>query len=635
MTRRVKSPSIRPVEIDWECAGPVESALRELQAHVTDCAQAGQMAVRLSFEQTPGLAGFGYQEDGETGVIEYGEPCDAFRAFARVRAGCPSPTREDRTFTSLGVMLDVSRNGVFTVSAIKKMIRSFAFMGLNTLQLYLEDVYGIEDEPFFGYFRGRYSAAELREVDDYAALFGMEVVPCIQTLGHLEQILQWPEYADLVDVPAVLMVGDPRTEVLVGKMLDAMSACFRSRRLHIGMDEAHGMALGRYRRENGERRPFDVLNEHLQLVAEMCRARGLQPLIWSDMYFRLGSKTDGYYDVDSKIPEGVAEGIPSDVTLVYWDYYHWTSEFYTEWIARHRDLGKEPVLAAGAWSWNRFWTHYPLAFASIAGGMGAARSAGLREAFVTLWSDDGTECDPFSMLPAVQYFAECARGEAPQEDVLEEAFLASCGGSWKMCMLGSGVDSIPALGPVTESFGNFGKWILWHDPLLGFLEAHIAEPVPEHYRQLAAQLASYPANSPDAQHALFAHHLAWALALKSTLHREVRPAYQDGDHSRLQQLVNDVLPATIQAVGELQRIHRRIWMEWRKPFGWDVLERRYAGLLSRLGSLDEALWNHLKDPTQRIAELEEKPLRLKAGKEDTDFDFKYARASSVNAANAI
>jgi len=635
MTTQVSVPSLRPMEIDWDSAGPMEPALRELQAHAFDCVEKRQTVARLTFHQTPDVAGFSYSEDGAVGVINYGEPCDAFRALARVRAGCLPSTREDRTFRSLGVMLDVSRNGVFTVPAIKKMIRSFALMGLNTLQLYLEDVYGIEDEPFFGYFRGRYSAAELREVDDYAALFGMEVVPCIQTLGHLEQILQWPEYAQLVDVPAVLMVGDPRTEVLIGKMLDAMSACFRSRRLHIGMDEAHGMALGRYRRENGERRPFDVLNEHLQLVAGMCRARGLQPLIWSDMYFRLGSKSDGYYDVDSKIPDGVAEGIPSDVTLVYWDYYHWTSEFYTEWIARHRGLGKEPVLAAGAWNWNRFWTHYPLAFASIAGGMAASRTAGLQEAFVTLWGDDGTECDPFSMLPAVQYFAECAHGEAPTEEVLEQAFLASCGGSWKMCMLGNGVDSIPALGPVADSFGNFGKWILWHDPLLGFLEAHIAEPVPEHYRQLAAQLAAYPENRPDAEHARFAHHLAWALALKSTLHREIRPAYQKGDHPRLQQLVNDELPAAIQAVGALQRIHRRIWMEWRKPFGWDVLERRYAGLLSRLGSLEEALRNHLNDPTQRIAELEEKPLRLKAGKQDTDFTFSYARASSVNAVNAI
>lgn len=623
------------MEIDWKSSGPLDPALRELQKHAPDCTGNQNPALRLRFLQAPDFVGFDYSEEGGCGVIKYGDPCDAFRALARIRAGCPSPTREDRNFQSLGVMLDVSRNGVFTIPAIKRLIRSFALMGLNTLQLYLEDVYTIEEEPFFGYFRGRYSADELREVDAYAALFGMEVVPCIQTLGHLEQILQWPEYGDLVDVPAVLMVGDPRTEELVGKMLDSISVCFRSRRIHIGMDEAHGLALGRYRLANGVRRAFDVLNEHLQLVSGMCHARGLQPLIWSDMYFRLGSKTNGYFDVDSKIPDGVAEQIPAEVTLVYWDYYHWTSEFYTEWIARHRGMEKEPVLALGAWCWNRFWTHYPLAFASISAGMAAARTAGLREAFVTLWGDDGTECDPFSMLPAVQYFAECAHGDPPSGEMLEQAFLATCGGNWKMCMLGNGVDSIPALGPVADSFANFGKWILWHDPLLGFLEAHIAESLPEHYRQLAEQLAAHQGSSPDARHAGFAFQLARALALKSTLHREIRPAYQRGDRPRLQQLVNDEVPGTIEAVAELQTLHRVIWMEWRKPFGWDVLERRYAGLLSRLKSLEDALRNHLNNPAQAIAELEEKPLRLKSGKQDTDFDFSYARASSANASNAI
>jgi hexosaminidase len=631
------SHSLRPVWIDWTTAGALEPGLRELLVQFPDRFQESGPAVRLTFLERPEHKGFSYVEKDGAGLIGYAEPCDAFRALARVMAleAGSQEIQEPRSFDALGVMLDVSRNGVLTVSSIKRLLRSFALMGLNTLQLYLEDVYEIEGEPFFGYFRGRYSVGELREIDAYAARLGIEVVPCIQTLGHLEQVLQWPAYADLADVPAVLMVGDPRTEALVGKMLDTISGCFRSRRIHIGMDEAHGMALGRYRRQNGERRPFDVLNEHLQLVAGLCRHRGLQPLIWSDMYFRLGSKTNSYYDVDSQIPDGVTAEIPSGATLVYWDYYHWTADFYTEWIARHRRLGKEPIFAAGAWTWNRFWTHYPLAFASISAGMTASRAAGLREAFVTVWGDDGTECDPFSLLPAVQYFAECARGEAPAEHQLERAFLASCDGNWKMCLLGNGIDAIPALGPVEDSYANFGKWILWHDPLLGFLEAHIAESLPEHYRQLSATLAAYPGGHPDAIHAQFACALATALALKSTLHRDVRPSYQNRDHIRLRQLLEEVLPATLTAVEELQRIHRRIWWEWRKPFGWDVLERRYAGLLSRLRSLDEALRNHLQNPEQPILELDEKPLRLKPGKQDTDFDFSHARASSANASHAI
>ncbi len=40
---------------------------------------------------------------------------------------------------------------------------------------------------------------ELRRLDDYADLLGIELMPCIQTLGHLGQVLHWPamrKYAD-------------------------------------------------------------------------------------------------------------------------------------------------------------------------------------------------------------------------------------------------------------------------------------------------------------------------------------------------------------------------------------------------------------------------------------------------------
>lgn len=50
-------------------------------------------------------------------------------------------------------------------------------MGYNTLMLYTEDTYEVDGQPYFGYMRGRYSKAELRELDDYAAEKGMELIP--------------------------------------------------------------------------------------------------------------------------------------------------------------------------------------------------------------------------------------------------------------------------------------------------------------------------------------------------------------------------------------------------------------------------------------------------------------------------
>lgn len=88
------------------------------------------------------------------------------------------PVRETANFTTMGTMIDCSRNGVLLVKSVKFLCRKLALMGYNMLQLYTEETYKIEGEPFFGYMRGGYTQEALREVDDYAYALGIEVIPC-------------------------------------------------------------------------------------------------------------------------------------------------------------------------------------------------------------------------------------------------------------------------------------------------------------------------------------------------------------------------------------------------------------------------------------------------------------------------
>jgi hypothetical protein len=120
--------------------------------------------------------------------------------------------------------------------------------------------------------------------------------------------------------------------------------------------------MGYYLQKNGFRRPFDVLNEYLAVVTRLCEDRGLKPMMWSDMFFRIGSKTHDYYDPQAVIPEEVIAQVPHGVELVYWDYYHADVRFYEDWIDRHRAMGKEPIYAAGGWTWGRFWAYWPVVF---------------------------------------------------------------------------------------------------------------------------------------------------------------------------------------------------------------------------------------------------------------------------------
>ena len=104
-------------------------------------------------------------------------------------------------FDSFGVMIDCSRNAVPSVAGLKRFFDVISKMGYNCAMLYTEDTYEVKGEPRFGYKRGRYSVEELKEIDRYAASVGIELIPCIQTLAHLNAIFRWGEYKKVHPTP--------------------------------------------------------------------------------------------------------------------------------------------------------------------------------------------------------------------------------------------------------------------------------------------------------------------------------------------------------------------------------------------------------------------------------------------------
>lgn len=588
----------------------------------------------IQFEEEPSSSGFCITSCAEQIHIRYSRPCDAFRALGvLLSVGDVKPGEslaQSSPFQSVGVMLDVSRNGIFTVPAIESLLGKFALMGINTVQLYMEDMFVLPGEPFFGYGRGAYSFEELRNIDSVGHQFGIEVIPCIQTLGHLEQVLQWPAYEALVDVRGVLLAGEEKTYALIGKILDMAAACFRTDQIHIGMDEAHGVGTGKYLSKNGCHRPFDILNRHLEKVVALCRNRKLKPMIWSVMYFRIGSKTNDYYDKAASIPAEVIAKMSPDADLVYWDYYHADPAFYEEWIRRHRAMGKEPIFAAGAWTWGRFWSYAPRWKETLDASMSAAGTQHLRHAFITAWGDDGTECHPFSILPAIQYFAEWAYVGKPDAAALDRQFAVfSCGPTLAECLLASQLDEQPGTEHAIEREANFSKWILWHDPVLGFLNRHISPILPGHYRSLADQFRERVEQGPGPLDLPF--HLARTLAAKSRIHLELHEAYRQGNREKLEQLLVEVLPETQQAIRKLQETHRAVWKEWYKPFGWEVLDRRYGGIATRLETLKTLLQDFLAHKECRIPEFEMEPFFLYPEDHPEKFYFDYGRSITPSA----
>jgi hypothetical protein len=88
---------------------------------------------------------------------------------------------------------------------VKKFAATIKKLGYNMIQLYTEDTYEVPGEPYFGYLRGRYSQAELKDMVKYCNSIGVEIIPCIQVLAHLNQTFMWNTYKKINDTANILL----------------------------------------------------------------------------------------------------------------------------------------------------------------------------------------------------------------------------------------------------------------------------------------------------------------------------------------------------------------------------------------------------------------------------------------------
>lgn len=90
---------------------------------------------------------------------------------------------ESRQFKKCGFMFDNTKGGVFNLSATKYLLIKLAFMGYNTFYPLLKDAFAIEQNALFGYRKSKYTEEELKEIDAFASLLGIEVIVGVELSG--------------------------------------------------------------------------------------------------------------------------------------------------------------------------------------------------------------------------------------------------------------------------------------------------------------------------------------------------------------------------------------------------------------------------------------------------------------------
>jgi hypothetical protein len=102
--------------------------------------------------------------------------------------------------------------------------------------------------------------------------------------------------------------------------------------------------------------------------------------------------------------------------------------------------------------------------------------------------------------------------------------------------------------------------------------------------------------------------LCSVLELKGNMGIRIRECYKNREFKKLKYITDREIPELCRRVGELRNAHRKQWMSTYKPFGWEVLDIRYGGIMARLDTIQKRLSSYIERRISVIEELEEEKL---------------------------
>ncbi|MBE6547228.1 MAG: beta-N-acetylhexosaminidase [Ruminococcaceae bacterium] len=515
-----------------------------------------------------------------------------------------------KNFETVGVMIDVSRNAVMSMDGLKRFLPLLKKMGYNMVMLYTEDTYEVDGEPYFGYMRGRYSKAELKELDAFAASLGITMIPCIQTLAHISTFLKWGTSPHVLDgrVPVecegILSIDDERTYELIDHMFASVSECFASRKIHIGMDEAHMLGRGKHLDLHGYE-PVEVLmRRHLDRISEIAKKYDYELMIWSDMFFKSWNNGE-YYIPKREVPKEIIENFPDSVIPVYWDYYHCDEQSYSDMIENHQQISDKTWFAGGNWSWCGFIPHNRFTLKSMIPAMDACRKHKIRHVFFAMWGDNGGECSHFAQLPSLYYLGQYAKGITDEEKI-------KAGFKW---LIGIDFDEFINIDcpndvvPHNSGPKNPSKYMLYSDYFNDFLDYTVKLGEGYRYADFAEQLRATAKKSRTYGYVFdTAAKLCDVMAIKYELGLRTRKAYEAGDKAELERLAKNEYVEVVKRIEVFARAFEKQWFKDNKPHGFDVQDHRIGALLRRTNSCRKRILDYVNGKIDRIEELDEKLL---------------------------
>ncbi|OXM14662.1 family 20 glycosylhydrolase [Paenibacillus herberti] len=351
-------------------------------------------------------------------------------------------------------------------------IERLASFKINTLLVEYEDQFEFVGLPDI-HKPGGLSAGDRDVLLAHARRYGMEMMPVVQCLGHVDYILKHERYEHLSEdgLLSQFCPAMPETLALVTAMIDEIAAAHPDAvYIHIGADET--LALGRCehcRERMGGGNKADLYLEYVSKVADYVLSIGKKPVVWDDMfhlerciervielpkgtaicswsYYEFGEPSNwfwyggGYYSSQNwenrdpgAVPAGPnLEGLPEEdqaVVRQYWDegQYPDFGGSAVPWVRHYMEQGYEVIgvsCARGADFINQ-WSAYPAdRVANVKFWAGHAAKRGMTGTIASAWTRF------YSLSPPIEHWetgwyptvAQAAYSWNPSMDEFERLF---------------------------------------------------------------------------------------------------------------------------------------------------------------------------------------------------------------------
>lgn len=502
---------------------------------------------------------------------------------------CSTSQKYRPFFKRIGVMLDCARNGVPSVKGLKDFIISIALLGYNYLGLYLEDCLTVENEPYFGYMRGRYTPDEIKEIVEYAESFGVEIVPYIQTLAHISRIFNHYDVytAKVRDTNDILLIDEPRTYELIENELKTISALFKSKYVNIGMDEAFMMGYGKYRELHGVCDISEMLLRHTKKVCDICSKYGLTPIAYSDTFCRLiKNKND----------------IPKNLILNIWNYSFDNPDNPINKIENKK------CFSSGIHKW---YGYAPLNEYSERIYLTAIeKTKNIYDDFsIALWGDDGSECSYNSVWYSLIKASYAIYGiDSAEKEKRTAISLTGYTMQELLCMdLPNKVFDVKMEKPT-----NISKYLLFEDIFYGIADKSDSLIYTAYFKKNKKILKNLSKKESKYSYLFDEYYkLCDILEIKNDIRINLINAYSNHNIKYLTELSENILPKLINKIKTFRNSVLFAWQKENKNFGIEIQSIRLAGLIERLGFVKKVIKDYVDGKIDAIEELEETNLSPK------------------------